>query len=247
VAGRPAEANYFRRPASIEEASPVNTRIRALLLATTALLGTLAILPARAVSLDATGPSQPWPEGAPHVAAPLAIETWSAGSAALVPMMAVETPARETPAVDSPANTITGSVGKPLDDLAFVRQATESGRKEVAAARDALPQLKNPDLRRLAEMLANDHGAANARLAQLAESKGWPVPEAAPDAAQPPGDARGDFDAQWTAEMLAGHERSMALYRAEAKSGEDPDLRQFAHDTLPTIEHHLAALRNLQK
>jgi len=47
--------------------------------------------------------------------------------------------------------------------------------------------------------------------------------------------------------MLAGHERSMALYRAEAKSGEDPDLRQFAHDTLPTIEHHLAALRNLQK
>jgi putative membrane protein len=224
----------------------VNIRIRALLIATTALLGTLTILPAGAVSLDATGPSQPLPEGAPNVAAPLAIETWSAGSAALVPMMAVETPARETPAVDAPANTLTGSVGKPLDDLAFVRQATESGRKEMAAARDALPQLRNPELRRLAEMLANDHGAANAKLAQLAESKGWPVPAAAPDA-PPPGDARGDFDAQWTADMLAGHERSMALYRAEAKSGEDPDLRQFAHDTLPTIEHHLAALRNLQK
>src|SRR6185369_8095440 len=101
-------------------------------------------------------------------------ETWSAGSAALVPLMAADAPARETPAVDTPANTTAGSVGKPLDDLAFVRQASESGRKEVAAARDALPQLKNPDLKRIAEMLANDHGAANAKLAKLAESKGWP-------------------------------------------------------------------------
>jgi len=225
----------------------VNTRIRAPLAVTSALLGAFVILPASAVSLDATGPAQPLPEGAPSVAAPLAIESWSAGSAALVPLMAADTPARETPTVDAPANTPAGSVGKPLDDLAFVRQATESGRKEVAAARDALPQLKNPDLKRIAEMLANDHGAANARLEQLAESKGWPMPAAPRDGAPAAGAASGDFDAKWTADMVAGHERSIALYRAEAKSGEDPDLRQFAHDTLPTIEHHLAALRNLQK
>jgi len=225
----------------------VNTRIRTPLAAASAIVGVLVILPAWAVSLDATGPAQPLPEGAPSVAAPMAIETWSSGSAALVPLMAADTPARETPAVDVPARSTTGAVGKPLDDLGFVRQATESGRKEVAAARDALPQLKNPDLKRIAEMLANDHGAANARLEQLAESKGWPVPAAAHDSAPPSGAASGDFDAKWTADMVAGHERAIALYRAEAKSGEDADLRQFAHDTLPTIEHHLAALRNLQK
>jgi predicted outer membrane protein len=39
----------------------------------------------------------------------------------------------------------------------------------------------------------------------------------------------------------------VALFSAEAKSGEDQDLRQFARDTLPTIEHHLAALKSLQK
>jgi len=212
-----------------------------------ALLGALAVTPAWAVSLDATGPAQPLPEGAPSTAAPLAIETWSAGSGALVPLMAVDAPSRDAPTVDAPANTTAGVVGKPLDDLGFVRQATESGHKEIAAARQALPQLKNPDLKRIAEMLVTDHGNANEKLLQLAQSKGWPVPAAPREAPPPSGAASGDFDARWTADMIAGHERSIALYRAEAKAGEDQDLRQFAHDTLPTIQQHLAALRSLQK
>jgi len=47
--------------------------------------------------------------------------------------------------------------------------------------------------------------------------------------------------------MIAGHERSVALYRAQATGGEDKDLRKYAKDTLPTIEKHLAELRRLQK
>jgi len=47
--------------------------------------------------------------------------------------------------------------------------------------------------------------------------------------------------------MIAGHERSAALYRAQAAGGEDKDLRTYAKDTLPTIEKHLAELRRLQK
>ena len=47
--------------------------------------------------------------------------------------------------------------------------------------------------------------------------------------------------------MIAGHERSVALYRAQAQGGEDQDLRKFARDALPTIEHHLEELKRLQK
>lgn len=181
-------------------------------------------------------------------AAPLAIETWTSGSATLVPLMAADMQAAgRVINLDAPADTAGGAVGKPIDDVAFVKQATESGRKEVAAARDALPQLKNPELKRIAEMLVSDHSNANARLSKLAEAKGWPVP--APAAATPPasGTASSDFDTKWTADMIAGHERSVALYRAQAQGGEDKDLRKYASDTLPTIEHHLAELRSLQK
>jgi putative membrane protein len=207
----------------------------------------LAAAPASAASLAATNPVEPLPEGGVSANAPLSIENWSAGSASLVPLMASDMPSSQVTRVESPEDAAGGAVGKPIDDVAFVKQATESGRKEVAAAREALPQLKNPELKRIAEMLVSDHGNANARLSKIAESKGWPVPapQAATTAAS--GTAVSNFDAKWTADMIAGHERSVALYRAQAQSGEDKDLRKYASDTLPTIEHHLAELRSLQK
>jgi putative membrane protein len=84
----------------------------------------------------------------------------------------------------------------------------------------------------MAEMLVQDHTAANAKLSKIAEAKGWPLP--APQAAAPAarGHVRsGSFDDKWTAEMIAGHERSVALYRAQAQGGEDQDLRKYARDT----------------
>ena len=211
------------------------------------LAGAMLAIPAWSVSLATTTPAQPIPADQTASAAPLAIESWSAGSAALVPLMAADAPATRTAGVNAPGDGARDAPGKRLDDVSFVRQATENGRKEVLAARDALPQLKKPELKRIAEMLVNDHGNANARLSKIAEAKGWALP--APQAAAPPasGTASSDFDTKWTADMIAGHERSVALYKAQARSGEDQDLRKYASDTLPTIEHQLAELRSLQK
>lgn len=200
---------------------------------------------AHAASLATTHPSQPLPDTTGFDAAPDAPEPWTTGSAHLVPLMAADTQARATEVATPAAQD--AAAGKSVDDVGFVKQATESGRKEARAAREALPQLRNPQLKRVAQMLVNDHGAANEKLSRIAESKGWPVP--APQVAPPPpaGAASGDFDSRWTAEMIAAHESSAALYRAQAERGADKDLRAYARETLPTIEHHLAELRSLQK
>ena len=211
-----------------------------------------AARPAAAVSLAVTSPAQPIPAAgladAPASAVETkAIESWSAGSATLVPMMAADAAAMTVSNPDAPADAAAGAVGRPLDDMAFLRQATEGARREIGAARDALPKLRNPELKRLAEMLVDDHSESNARLSRIAASKGWALPPTQP--AQPPaaGTASSSFDARWAADMIAGHERSLALYRAQAQNGEDRELRQYASDTLPIIEHHLAQLRNLQQ
>lgn len=220
-------------------------------LAATALAFALASGgPAWAVSAVTTGPAQPLPQLIDHGhavpdALPVA-ESPAAGSAALVPLMAADLPSTP-PDTEAGAPDGGGNVGKTIDDLAFVARATDSGRKEVAAAREALPQLKDPDLKRLAQALVGDHGSANAELAKIAAAKKWPLPAPPLPAAPPAGTASPDFDAKWTAEMIAAHERSVALYGAQASGGEDPDLRRFARETLPTIQHHLAELRRLQK
>jgi len=208
-------------------------------------LGFAATAPAWAVSVPGDVRAQaPDSSAAPtnqYIAANL-----TSGSASLVPLMVIEMEAQHAAAVDAQAQAGGGSE-QPVDDLAFVQKATESARKEISSARDALLQLKQPELIRVAEMLVKDHSGANARLAKLAEAKQWPLPAAPAQAAPPSGTASSDFDAKWTAEMIAGHERSVALYRAQATSGEDKDLRKYASETLPTIERHLAELRRLQK
>jgi putative membrane protein len=201
-----------------------------------ALAGLASAIPASAVSLSSTAPPQPMPAGEMSLA-PSTIEKWTAGSGALLPLMAADAQAAQAAGVDVPAGKTPSdgkAAGKAVDDVSFVKKATESGRKEVASARDALPQLKNPGLKQIAEMLVQDHSKANAKLSSIAEAKGWPVP--APQAAAPT-----------PPEGAAGHERSVALYTAQAQGGQDKDLRQYARDTLPTIEHHLAELRKLQK
>jgi putative membrane protein len=213
-------------------------------------LGGLIVVaaPSLAVSLPATGPDVARPEAAASQLSPaqtLVADNWTSGSAALVPVVATDAQANPVSAVDAPADG-GAPAGKPVDDIQFVQQATESGRHEMQSARDALPQLSKPELRQIAEMLASDHANANAKLAKIAESKGWPVPAPRSPAAPPTGTAA-NFDSRWTAEMIEGHEKSVALYRAQATGGEDKDLRKYATETLPTIERHLAQLRSLQK
>jgi putative membrane protein len=211
------------------------------------LIGIAVASPVGAVSVPEKDPAATARDGGVIPASLISAESLTAGSASLVPLMAVEMEANHASYVDAPANKGGGTAADPVDDLAFVKMATESGRKEVASARDALPQLKRPELKRIAEMLLADHSGANERLAKIAEAKGWPVP--APQSAPAPsaGTASGDFDSKWTTEMIAGHERSVTLYTAQSQGGEDKDLRKYAHDTLPTIERHLTELRSLQK
>jgi predicted outer membrane protein len=207
-------------------------------------LGVAVSAPAWAVSLPSNVENSAPVQSSSDDRAALYAANSIAGSASLVPLMATEMEANHLSQFDTNSQ---GGGGADVDDIAFVKQATESGRKEVSAARDALPRLRQPELKRIAEMLISDHSGANAKLSKIAETKGWPVP--APQILSPSasGTAVADFDARWTAEMIAGHERSIALYRAQAQKGEDEDLRRFARETLPTIERHLAQLKELQK
>jgi putative membrane protein len=224
----------------------MNRKIRRI--AAILVLASIASAPAWAVSRAAMGPAQPLPDSAasPSLAAvETAVDTFAPGSSALVPLVAADVAAANVSSLDASAPA--GGAVKTVDDLNFVARAAESGRKEEASARDALFQLQDPQLKRVAEKFARDREDANARLSKIAEEKMWPLPSGQRQDAPPAGTATPDFDARWIAEMIDAQERSVALYSAQAQGGEDKDLRNYARDTLPTIQAHLAELRRLQK
>lgn len=215
--------------------------------ASAALVAAVTSSPALALSLATTGPAQPVPDPvASAVTLPIA-ENLAAGSAALVPLMAVDLPAGPVSVIDASQPTGGGDIGKPIDDISFLAIATESARKELGATHEALALLQDPELKRVAEALLKEHADAAARMAKIADEKKWPLPAQRRGVAPPAGAASADFDAIWTDDMISAHERSVALYSAQAQGGEDQELRLFARETLPTIQRHLAELRRLQK
>ena len=53
------------------------------------------------------------------------------------------------------------------------------------------------------------------------------------------------FDKSFLNQMALDHKQTIALFRRESRSGNDPDLKAYAAKTLPTLEEHLM-VRSLQ-
>jgi putative membrane protein len=47
-------------------------------------------------------------------------------------------------------------------------------------------------------------------------------------------------------EMVKDHEDDIELFQQQADSGEDPDLRAFAEETLPRLREHLELAKEVQ-
>jgi putative membrane protein len=47
-------------------------------------------------------------------------------------------------------------------------------------------------------------------------------------------------------EMVEDHEKDIELFEQQAESGQDPDLRAFAEETVPTLREHLELAKEVQ-
>ena len=54
-----------------------------------------------------------------------------------------------------------------------------------------------------------------------------------------------DFDKAYAGQQVDAHKEAVGLFKKYASKGDDPDVKQFAEKTLPTIEHHLEEAKKL--
>lgn len=55
------------------------------------------------------------------------------------------------------------------------------------------------------------------------------------------------FDHRYVADMVAGHTKAIAIYKKEAADAENPSLKSYAEQALPTLQKHLDAAQELEK
>jgi len=138
-------------------------------------------------------------------------------------------------------------------DATFLAKAAEADRIEIAQAQAAIDNAQRSQTKSTARMLLDDHRRSSDQLQQLASRKGWTWPSTSAsvesDQARMMSTSGPGFDDRFMADQIRAHRDAIALYRAQASSGSDPDLRRFARDQLPALEHHLEMLQgaNSQK
>ena len=138
----------------------------------------------------------------------------------------------------------------------FVHKAATAGMFEIQSSEIVKDRLQNAALRRFAERMIKDHTKANHELQQLVSSGKVEGVSALPN----------KLDAQQSAEIdqlhsaaasrvdrlyrdmqLTAHEEAVLLFRNEATTGDDPDLKSWAGQTLPVLEEHLSMIRSIQE
>jgi putative membrane protein len=137
-----------------------------------------------------------------------------------------------------------------VPDRLFVQLAGQGGMAEVEAAKLAEAKSGNDDVKRLARQLQQDHGKANARLAEHAKQVSVPMPrEPAPEhkaeRARLESLSGAEFDRAYLQSQIVDHQKTVGLLQWEIGSGQDAQLQQFAKDQLPVVLGHLEIVQGL--
>jgi putative membrane protein len=109
----------------------------------------------------------------------------------------------------------------------------------------------SPEVKQFALEMDKDQARANARLMQIAESRGLAVRTesdgAHKQAAQQLSMLSGaQFDQQYMQAQVADHKTAVALFQQEANSGQDPLLKRYAQTYLPMLQHHLQMAESIK-
>lgn len=136
-------------------------------------------------------------------------------------------------------------------DSEFAVKAAEGGMMEVMMGELAQKNSTTPAIKEYGQMLVTDHSKANDRLKALAAGKSINLPGTLGQdnqdhynkMAQKTGQ---DFDKDFIDMMIDDHQDDIDLFKKEADNGNDPDLKAFAAETLPTLQQHLDRIKEIR-
>ncbi len=137
----------------------------------------------------------------------------------------------------------------------FVHNVTIANEFEIQSSRVALQKTKSPAVRAFAQTMIDDHTNAGAKFKTALQASTAPnkhVVNGILDAghqktmSQLQTDSPAAFDADYITAQTNAHKEAVDLFTDYSKTGEDASLKQFASDTLPTLQRHYDEAKKLK-
>ena len=141
---------------------------------------------------------------------------------------------------------------KTVPDAKFLRYAATDGLFHVEAGKLAVQSASSEDLKKFGQHAIEHHSQINDELMNLAKTKGVTLPKKITKKERETLDKLAklsgpDFDKAYIKMETSHHSRDLSMFQKEAKDGKDPEVKDWAAKTVPTIEEHLKMLGDLSK
>ncbi len=133
-------------------------------------------------------------------------------------------------------------------DAKWAVDIANAGMTEIELSKVAQTKAVNPRLKGFADMMVTDHTAAADKLKTIAASKSITLPDKLSDDSQKALDELNkksgkDFDKAYMNDMLDGHKKAVDAFQKGSTDLQDADLKNFASQTLPTIQMHQDSIK----
>lgn len=134
----------------------------------------------------------------------------------------------------------------------FAQKARDDSVAEVTLARLALKNSENAEVREFANLMIKDHSAVNEELKKIISAENIELSDTpddkAKDMAEKLASLKGkDFDRAYMDHMVDDHENAIDLFENYSRDGENAKLKEFAVETLPTLQGHLNRAKALDE
>jgi putative membrane protein len=143
--------------------------------------------------------------------------------------------------------------GAAMSDQQFVDFAAQTDMVEANLGQLAESTASAQPVKDYGQMLATDHTQDFHQLYDVAQQASLKMPDAI-DAEHnkamidPFQKLKGAaFDRHYVQEMIAGHTKAIAVYKKESTDAQNPALKSYAEQTLPTLQKHLDGAKALEK
>jgi putative membrane protein len=146
-------------------------------------------------------------------------------------------------------NSVLGIAPKTAD---FIKEAAMSDMLEIDAAKLA-EQKGNAAEKTFAAQMIADHTKTSAELKGMVSGDlKAAIPTALDDSSQKKLDKLKnakpeDFASEYDPMQVSAHKDAVSLFERYAKGGDDPKLKDWAGQTLPTLQHHLEMAQDMNK
>jgi putative membrane protein len=141
---------------------------------------------------------------------------------------------------------------EPKSDADFAREASQGGEAEVKLGQLAMQNGQSDAVKNFGKKMMDDHIKAGESLKAAATKSNIDLPAGLSPKDQATYDRLSKlngsaFDQAYARSMTRDHVQDIAAFRQESANGTDPNIKQFATATLPTLQEHLRDARAMEQ